>query len=76
MSGFPPAEGAGNVLRDKTKARISFRLPPTFDCKKSEKIITEVLTKDPPYNSKITVKVILSGNGWLLKICILHSKKV
>ena len=67
MTGFPPAEGAGNVLRDKTKARFSIRLPPTFDCKQSEKIITEVLTKDPPYNSKITVKVILSGNGWAAK---------
>ena len=32
ITGFPPAEGAGNVLRYKTKAKISIRLPPTFDC--------------------------------------------
>ena len=67
MTGFPAAEGAGNVLRDKTKCKISMRLPPTFDCKKSEEVIKEVLTKDPPYNSKITVKVICSGNGWAAK---------
>ena len=67
ITGFPPAEGAGNVLRAKTKAKISFRLPPTFNCKESEKIIIETLTKDPPYNSKITVKVICSGNGWAAK---------
>ena len=67
MSGFPPAEGAGNILRAKTKAKIAFRLPPTLDCKESEKIIIDFLTKDPPYNSKITVKVVCSGNGWAAK---------
>jgi acetylornithine deacetylase/succinyl-diaminopimelate desuccinylase-like protein len=67
MSGFPAAEGAGNVLRAKTKAKLSFRLPPTFDCKESEKVITDILTKDPPYNSKITVKIVCSGNGWAAK---------
>ena len=67
MSGFPPAEGAGNVLRYKTKAKISIRLPPTFNCKEAEKVVCDVLTKDPPYNSKVTVKVINSGNGWAAK---------
>jgi acetylornithine deacetylase/succinyl-diaminopimelate desuccinylase-like protein len=67
MTGFPPAEGAGNVLRAKTKARISVRLPPTFNCKESEKILIDVLTKDPPYNSKIEAKVVFSGNGWAAK---------
>ena len=67
MTGFPPAEGAGNVLRYRTKAKLSVRLPPTFNCKDAEKVVTEVLTKDPPYNSKITVKVINSGNGWAAK---------
>lgn len=76
MTGFPAAEGAGNVLRAKTKAKLSFRLPPTFDCKESEKVITETLTKDPPYNSKITVKVICSGNGWAAKDMHPSLKKV
>ena len=67
MTGFPPAEGAGNVLRRKIKAAISIRLPPTFKGKESEKIVTEILTKDPPYNSKVNVKVICSMNGWAAK---------
>ena len=43
MTGFPAAEGAGNVLRYKTKAKLSIRLPPTFNCKDAEKVVTEVL---------------------------------
>ena len=39
MSGFPAAEGAGNVLRDKTKCKISMRLPPTLDCKKASEVM-------------------------------------
>lgn len=76
MTGFPPAEGAGNVLRYRTKAKLSIRLPPTFNCKDAEKVVTEVLTKDPPYNSKITVKVINSGNGWAAKDMHQSLKKV
>ena len=67
MSDFPPAETAGNVLRAKTQCRISVRLPPTFDCKKSEVILKEVLEKDPPYNAKVTCKIMQSGNGWAAK---------
>ena len=67
MSGFPVAETAGNVLRAKTKAKISVRLPPIFDCKESEKILLDILTKDPPYNSKVNVKIGVSGNGWAAK---------
>jgi acetylornithine deacetylase/succinyl-diaminopimelate desuccinylase-like protein len=67
MSGFPVAETAGNVLRAKTKAKISVRLPPIFDCKESEKILSDILTKDPPYNSKVNVKIVASGNGWAAK---------
>ena len=67
MTGFPAAEGAGNVLRYKTKAKLSIRLPPTFNCKEAEKVVCDVLSKDPPYNSKVTVKVVNSGNGWAAK---------
>lgn len=63
----PQVEGSGNILRSKIKACLSFRLPPTFNCKDAEKIITEILTKDPPYNAKINVKVNISVNGWAAK---------
>ena len=67
MTGVPPAECAGNILRHKTKVKISIRLPPTFDCKEAEKVITELLTKDPPFNSIINVKINVSLNGWAAK---------
>ena len=67
MSGFPAAEGAGNVLRAKTKAKISVRLPPTFDYTKCEGIVKEILLKDVPYNSKVNLKIIGGGNGWAAK---------
>ena len=67
ITGMPAAEGAGNVLRAKTKVKISVRLPPTLDCQKASKIIEEILTKDPPYNSKVTVKIAAAGNGWAAK---------
>ena len=47
MSGFPPAETAGNVLRAKTTCRISMRLPPTLDSKKADEIIVKKLTENP-----------------------------
>ena len=67
MTGVPPAECAGYILRHKTKVKISIRLPPTFDCKEAEKVITELLTKDPPFNSIINVKINVSLNGWAAK---------
>ena len=67
ISNIPQAEGAGNVLRAKTKVKISVRLPPTLNAEKAGEILKEVLTKDPPYNSKVTCNVIAAGNGWAAK---------
>jgi hypothetical protein len=54
MKGFSAVEGTINELRAKKKARISVRLPPTFNFKETEKILNDILTKDPPYNTKIS----------------------
>ena len=67
MNGFPVVETAGNVLRDKTTCRLSIRLPPTMDCKKAQDIVCEILTKDPPFNAKVTVMPQQAGNGWAAK---------
>jgi len=67
MSGFPPAETAGNVLRAKTTCRISMRLPPTLDSKKADEIMVKKLTENPPYNAKVTAKANESGCGWAQK---------
>jgi hypothetical protein len=45
-------------------ARISLRLPPTFDPKKAEKELSEILTTKPPYDADVSFYNILSGPGW------------
>lgn len=67
MTGFPVAETAGNVLRDKTTCRLSIRLPPTFDAEESKKVVTDILSKDPPFGSKVTVNCHQAGYGWASK---------
>ena len=64
MTGFPKAEIAGNVLRDKTTCRISLRLPPTFDGEKAGEIMKKKLTENPPYNCKVSVRIGEYGNGF------------
>ena len=56
ISDIPPAETAGNVLRAKTQCRISVRLPPSFNCKKSEVILKEILEKILHIILKLLVK--------------------
>ena len=67
ISEIPKAEGAGNVLRAKTKVKISVRLPPTLNAEKAGEILKDILTKDPPYNSKVVCNVLSAGNGWAAK---------
>jgi acetylornithine deacetylase/succinyl-diaminopimelate desuccinylase-like protein len=63
-SGFPPHEIAGNVLRASTTVRCSVRLPPTLDGDKATEILENILTKDIPYNAKVTLQKRTPGNGW------------
>jgi acetylornithine deacetylase/succinyl-diaminopimelate desuccinylase-like protein len=62
--GLPVASGAGNVLRDSTKLRLSIRLPPTLDGEKAFDIVNEKLSKDIPFNAKVTVECKGYGNGF------------
>lgn len=64
QTGLPPHEGAGNVLRASTSIRISMRLPPTKSPQEASEQIDQILLKDPPYNSKITVKTVGFGPGF------------
>ena len=65
--GLPSIVAAGNVLRPKTTLRCSMRLCPVFDAHLAQDIITEKLTKDVPYNAKVTVTGGHYGNGWCQK---------
>jgi len=52
---MPSCGDAGNVVRPSTKMRLSFRLCPALDAEKAKKLITELLTKNVPYNCKVTL---------------------
>jgi acetylornithine deacetylase/succinyl-diaminopimelate desuccinylase-like protein len=63
-SGLPDHITAGNVLRPSTTARLSLRLPPTFDADNAALILKDILTKDVPFNAKVTVDFRKPGTGW------------
>ena len=66
MTGFSTAEGAGNILRAKTKFNIVMRLPPTYEAKKAAEVMGNILNKDKSYNAKID-KSSYFGNGFASK---------
>lgn len=53
MDGFPPIQGAGNVMLPYTQGKVSIRLPPNKNSKEAEKVIVQLLTTNPPYNAKV-----------------------
>jgi len=67
MDGIPAVADAGNVLRPNTRAKLSVRLPPIMDPNKARDIIVEKLTKDVPFNAKVTVNAKGYGPGWSMK---------
>ena len=62
--GLPPTAIAGNVCRPSTTCRCSMRLCPVFDAHKANEIMNEKLSKDVPYNAKVTLKGGHAGSGW------------
>jgi acetylornithine deacetylase/succinyl-diaminopimelate desuccinylase-like protein len=62
--GFPPCDRAGNVLRAFSSLYLSLRLPPTCDSLNAEKVLTEVLTADPPYGAHVTYRSDKHSAGW------------
>lgn len=44
--------------------RISIRLPPTKNQKDAEIALTKILTKDAPYNAKITLLNVVGAGGF------------
>lgn len=64
VDGIPEVKNAGNVLRQQTTFKISFRLPPTLDYEIAKKTITKLFTEDVPYDAKVTVDGWVHANGW------------
>ena len=64
LDGAPPPEDAGNVLRPRTRAKLSFRLPPTVDSQAALEAIEHALTSDPPYGARVELTEGEAGPGW------------
>ena len=64
MDGIPSIADGGNVLRPRTDAKLSFRLPPNCDPEKAAAAVKEVLEADPPYGAEVSFEVALPNPGW------------
>ena len=64
MDGIPSTSSAGNVLRPRTVARLSLRVPPTMDAEAAAKRLQQILEKDPPYGAKVRFNYEKAGSGW------------
>jgi len=62
--GLPPLSSAGNVLRPQTAVKLSLRLPPTLDGERAGDVLRECLLSDPPYGTKVSLKLEKSSSGW------------
>ena len=64
MEGIPAIKDAGNVLRPRTVARISVRVPPTLSAERAADRLKTILESNPPYGAKVTFKTEKAGTGW------------
>jgi acetylornithine deacetylase/succinyl-diaminopimelate desuccinylase-like protein len=64
MEGIPAIKDAGNVLRPRTVAKVSFRVPPTLDADKAAARLKAIFEADPPYGAKVTFNPEKAGTGW------------
>ncbi len=64
MDGMPPLESAGNVLRPMTAVKLSLRLPPTADGKRSGELLKQALLRDPPNGAHVTLELEKASTGW------------
>lgn len=62
--GLPPLAEAGNVLRPKTRLRLSLRLPPTVDAEAATRTLDDALTANPPHRARVRFHPAQASNGW------------
>jgi acetylornithine deacetylase/succinyl-diaminopimelate desuccinylase-like protein len=63
MDDIPSMQAGGNVLRPKTSAMLSLRIPPTCDPQQAALALKAALQRDPPYGAHISVKTSYD-TGW------------
>ena len=64
IEGIPDLENAGNVLRDKIKVALSFRLPPDVDPMVAASAVKSELVSDPPFGAQIRIEIDSLASGW------------
>jgi len=64
MDGIPKPVDAGNVLRPRTTARLSLRVPPTMDATAAAARAKQILEASPPYGARVTFNYEKAGSGW------------
>jgi len=64
QDGLPPIGSAGNVLRAGTRAKLSFRLPPSCDSTQALARIKSVLEQQPPHGARVLFESSDACNGW------------
>jgi acetylornithine deacetylase/succinyl-diaminopimelate desuccinylase-like protein len=62
--GFPDLGDAGNVMRPSTAVRVSLRLPPGVAADTALRLVTDLLTKDPPYGAQVRFEPEGASTGW------------
>jgi acetylornithine deacetylase/succinyl-diaminopimelate desuccinylase-like protein len=62
--GLPALRDGGNVLRPRTTAGLSFRLPPTCEAAAAARAVEAALTADPPHGAVVTARATSAEGGW------------
>ena len=62
--GLPSLRDGGNVLRPRTTAGLSFRLPPTCDAAAAAAAVERILAADPPHGATVTATATTAEGGW------------
>lgn len=62
--GLPNTHNAGNLVREETSLRLSFRTPPTANAHNALTAIKSILTANPPYGAEVTVTDTAAESGF------------
>jgi acetylornithine deacetylase/succinyl-diaminopimelate desuccinylase-like protein len=61
---LPPIANAGNVMRPRTRLKLSLRLPPSVDADAAAARVKKLLEADPPYGAHVTFEDDGANGGW------------
>lgn len=64
IEGAPPLRDAGNVLRPRTRLKLSLRLPPTADPETAARALRARLEEEPPHGAHVTFQLEGAAAGW------------